>query len=137
MPHWSVDMPGTTAMVPLIRRWVREVLATSPFADTLELIVSELATNAVRHSASGQAGGIVRIELAETDAEITASVYDDGPRSGAPTDWTVSAVDDFGRGLKIVNAFSTKWGEEKPEDGGRCTWAVVRTTSDDHEGGEL
>jgi anti-sigma regulatory factor (Ser/Thr protein kinase) len=137
MAQWSVDMPGTSAMVPLIRRWVREVLAVSPLADRVELVVSELATNAVRHSASGADGGTLRVEITETPTDVTASVYDDGPRSGPANDWTADDAADFGRGLKIVNALSSAWGEEKPEEGGHRTWAVVQPPVEGDDGGEL
>ncbi|MFC7650319.1 ATP-binding protein [Streptosporangium lutulentum] len=64
--------------------------------------MSELVTNAVLHSASGQIGGafIVRIEV--TEAAIQLSVSDQGPAL-VPARRT---PDESGRGLDLVAALA-------------------------------
>ena len=44
----SVTFPGLPAIVPSARRFVRGILVGSPRAEDMELIVSELASNAIR-----------------------------------------------------------------------------------------
>ena len=53
----SVTFPGLPAIVPSARRFVRGILVGSPRADDMELITAELASNAIRHTPSGQDGG--------------------------------------------------------------------------------
>ena len=50
--------PGTPASVSEARAWVAGILAGFPAAADAELMASELATNAVLHSASGLPGGL-------------------------------------------------------------------------------
>lgn len=72
-------------------------------ADTAELLVSEVVTNAVGHASSG--GEMV---VSETGAGIRVEVSDYGvgvvqPREAGPEDVT-------GRGMAIVAALSSRWG---------------------------
>ena len=53
----SVTFPGLAAIVPSARRFVRGVLADLLRADDMELIASELASNAIRHTPAGDPGG--------------------------------------------------------------------------------
>lgn len=98
--------PGVDRSPALARRFVREVLGANPAADTVELCVSELVTNAVRHSASGDGG---RVTVAEDGDVIRCEVTDDG---GTPS--TPRVRDDLsaehGRGLIIIDAVCTRWG---------------------------
>lgn len=55
-PAVTATLPGTPASVPVARRLVREVLVGCPRSGDLMLTVTELATNAINHSASGQGG---------------------------------------------------------------------------------
>ncbi|MEO3827487.1 ATP-binding protein [Actinomadura sp. B10D3] len=100
--------PGVDRSPALARRFVREVLGANPAADTVELCVSELVTNAVRYSASGD-GGRVTVAIAEDGDVIRCEVTDD---CGTPS--TPHLRDDpgaeHGRGLIIVDAVCTRWG---------------------------
>jgi anti-sigma regulatory factor (Ser/Thr protein kinase) len=71
-----------------------------------ELIVSELGSNAVVHTASGNAAGTFRVSLALSDHVVTISVTDSGgtktpPQVGHPGD-----DDTHGRGLGRVTALA-------------------------------
>ncbi|NIF15356.1 ATP-binding protein, partial [Burkholderia sp. Ax-1735] len=73
--------------------------------DAAVLIVSELFTNAVVHTASA----LVLCELDYSGAGVRISVTDqghqpDGPRLSPPAD------DEHGRGLLLVDALSAAWG---------------------------
>ncbi|WP_019632267.1 ATP-binding protein [Actinomadura atramentaria] len=91
-------------------------------ADTVELVVSELATNAVEHTASGQVGGSFVLELDVIDGAVRVGVVDMGssaePSKGNPDD--LDAVS--GRGLFIVDAVAKQWAAE-PVRFGRRVWA--------------
>jgi anti-sigma regulatory factor (Ser/Thr protein kinase) len=109
--------------VPLLRRWVRGLLAQVPeIAAGIELIASEYATNALWHSASGLPGGRVRAELVLTADSAQISVYDQGAldvraSGGDP--------DEHGRGLVLVQGHSDKHGGGVLPDGRHLVWAVI------------
>lgn len=74
----SMTYPGRPASVRAARRLVRGVLAGSPLVDDLELIVSELATNAIRHTPSGWDGGMFTITIRYGPGMARIEVEDDG-----------------------------------------------------------
>src|SRR5690349_3904837 len=53
---WRVSVPGVPAIVSVARRLVRAALRDSPRLGDIELIMSELVTNAIRHTPSGETG---------------------------------------------------------------------------------
>ncbi len=59
----SVTFPGLPAIVPSARRFVRGILADSPRSGDIELVASELASNAIRHTPSGEPGGEFTITI--------------------------------------------------------------------------
>jgi anti-sigma regulatory factor (Ser/Thr protein kinase) len=94
--------------VALARRELRRLgasLATDRLGD-LELVVTELVTNALVHGR-----GAVRLELALTPFGVGGHVLDDGP--GFAYEPHASAPEEpDGRGLRIVDALTTRWGVE-------------------------
>jgi len=58
-------LPGLARHVAGVRRWAQGVAAAwgAAAADT-GLVVSELVTNAIRHTRSGQPGGMVMVAIA-------------------------------------------------------------------------
>ena len=78
-------------------------LRRSTFAD-LELVVSELVTNAVEHGS-----GAIQVEVSHNARELRGSVADRG--SGFAYELRAFGhTQDSGRGLAIVNALVTDWG---------------------------
>jgi anti-sigma regulatory factor (Ser/Thr protein kinase) len=68
------------------------------------LLVSEVATNAVRHGAGVHFG----VECHLPDASrLTASVYDDG--DGRPRPRAATAEDEGGRGLELLGLLAEEW----------------------------
>ncbi|WP_141578863.1 ATP-binding protein [Actinomadura sp. WMMA1423] len=100
--------PGADRSVAHARRFAREVLGPGPVAETVELCVSELVTNAVRHSASGGGGQVTVVLVADGDV-IRGEVTDDGAAGSTPHVRT-EPHGDGGRGMLIVDALSTRWG---------------------------
>ena len=94
-------------------------------AEQAALVVSELCTNAVEHTASGEVGGTFVLELELFAEHVRVSVVD----MGAPSvpqlsceEADLEAVN--GRGLFIVDAVSKAWGSQELRVG-RRVWADV------------
>lgn len=84
----------------------------------LQLIVSELVTNALRH---GRCPYILSVSL--TAGEIRVAVEDLG--QGPPSTERAHEVDDAtGRGLLIVSRLAGSWGVEHQEPG-TTVWATI------------
>jgi anti-sigma regulatory factor (Ser/Thr protein kinase) len=120
----SVTFPGLPAIVPSARRFVRAILADSPRAGDMELIASELASNAIRHTPSGDAGGkfTVTIQTADGWARIEVSDTGNGQWHLQPGDVCPDA--EYGRGLAIIAAVADKFGHDA-RVGGQTLWAEV------------
>ncbi|AUG79573.1 hypothetical protein CFP65_4853 [Kitasatospora sp. MMS16-BH015] len=101
----SASFPPRPGNVARARRLTRTALAAwgAPgLADSAELLVSELVTNALRY---GQ--GAVSITLALTEQALQISVADFG--RGLPQPREAAPEDSSGRGLAIVSALCSKW----------------------------
>ena len=109
--------PGRADQVSPVRRAVARHLTGCPAADDMTLIVSELATNAVVHSASRGQFFTVRAEL-DLD-HVRVEVEDLGGS------WRGRHSDGRPHGLDVVEAFTGPdgWGVETIADGGRVVWA--------------
>ncbi|QVJ03297.1 ATP-binding protein [Nocardiopsis eucommiae] len=89
----------------------------------LATVVSELATNAIDHTHSGDPGGKFTIRLALHETHIRVTVRDAGPRKGrTPTRRTPEPTAEHGRGLGIVNELAKAWGVARIGTG---VWAEV------------
>lgn len=86
----------------------------------LELIVSELVTNAVQHGS-----GEVTLQLAPTEGGIRIGVHDHG--GGVPAPRVVTARSTGGRGLQLVESLSSDWGVAPTRDRGKTVWAQMFT----------
>ncbi len=64
-----------------VRRFLAELLAGHPERDDVALCATELATNAIRHTASGR-GGFFAIELSWAGMTIRLAVADGGAPAG-------------------------------------------------------
>ena len=93
---------GATARAA-VRDCFIDVLDRDGMSD-LELVVSELVTNAFLHGR-----GTIRLNLRHTGGELTGSVSDSGNGFDyAPRGF--GGDDPHGRGLAVVNALVTSWG---------------------------
>ena len=109
-------------------------------ADTVELLVSEIATNAVRASAEhsrhqrdpGQAIGVptVRLWLTSNRHCVLIQVWDPDDRAPAPETARLDA--ESGRGLLLVDTLSSQWGCVAPDDqDGKVVWAMCVADAQD------
>lgn len=107
------------ASVPAARRLVKETMTGLP-ADLVEralLMVSELATNALKHASSA-----FTVTVDFTPARLKVEVADFG--SGQPAVRHPSPSEPTGRGLQIVGALSTDWGVENSR-AGKVVWFTL------------
>ncbi|GAA4184385.1 hypothetical protein GCM10022252_13190 [Streptosporangium oxazolinicum] len=120
------DLPGVAGSVCSARRFVRGVLENSGWRDTYdaELLVSELVSNAVRHSKSGRAGGRVTVAVANRGDTIRIAVIDEGSSTCAPRLPAEPDEDaEGGRGLWLVREVALSWGWHEGTAGrGRVVW---------------
>ena len=117
---------GEPRQVPAARAFVAAALAGCPARETLAACVSELAANAVAHTASGAGGSFAVEVLRPADGMALVAVTDlGGP--GEPAIRPRNAGDEFaesGRGLALVAACSRRWGYRDAAGGrGRTVWA--------------
>jgi hypothetical protein len=113
---------GERRRVPEARAFVALALGGCPARETLLACVSELAANAVAHTASG-AGGMFTVEVIRpADGVAIVAVTDAGsPREPSVTD--ADALAEGGRGLALVDALANSWGHHRAVGGGRTVWA--------------
>jgi len=102
---WQRIFPGEAQQVAALRRWITSLLPDCPARGDLVLVASELASNAIRHTASGQ-GGTFAVEVTWGGGAVLVAVDD----AGAPGEPRV--VDDpaaeGGRGLLVVRELSAR-----------------------------
>ncbi|WP_158604503.1 ATP-binding protein [Nocardioides mangrovicus] len=123
----ALTLPATPRAVKVAREWVARVLreiGRGDLADSAELGVSELVTNAIMHSSPPVAVRVrgtqahPRIEVADRSLvpprPIDASIDLDAPDEDLLT---------FGRGLALVALHSSRWGSDIDAFGmGKAVW---------------
>jgi anti-sigma regulatory factor (Ser/Thr protein kinase) len=110
---------------------------TEDMAETAQLIVSELVTNATRASGgdlslparessySQRAGlGIIRLSLRQFREGLLIEVTDSSPER--PMIVHADRDEEHGRGLMLVDALSHEWGFFPAPNGGKVVYAYLR-----------
>lgn len=99
------------------RRAVRALLKGVPpeIVETVELLTSELATNALQHGA-----GNVGLVVAVKDSVVRVELRDANPKSDLGARMPATS-ETSGRGLAIVNALAAEWGIV-PSNEGQVVW---------------
>ncbi|MEV0151990.1 MULTISPECIES: ATP-binding protein [unclassified Nonomuraea] len=118
---------GSAPSITEARRFVTALLRGRPAVDEAELIVSELATNAIRHSASGRFGGRFLVSVQAHTDRLWVGVLDEGGPS-SPRLFRPYPEGEGGRGLLLVANLAIDWGVWGDEHG-RTVWAVLHTGS--------
>ncbi|MEU6368865.1 ATP-binding protein [Streptomyces sp. NPDC046931] len=109
----SVTLPSDPASVFAARKYVSDVLvewglpSDAEVADTVRLIVSELATNAVQHTFGQSPTFTVDIALAREEL-LCIGVTDSHPRF--PKRLPAAVQQDNGRGMVIVRWLTAEYG---------------------------
>ena len=112
--------PRQAESVGAARRFAIEALSgiDPDQLDSVELMVSELATNSIRH-----AHAEFDLTVANVDGEVRVEVTDRA--GGEPRMRRAGPDDPTGRGLQIVNLLSDAWGVEHRADTGKTVWFIV------------
>ncbi|MEU5112576.1 ATP-binding protein [Streptomyces longwoodensis] len=124
----SFRLPRHPASVALARRGVREHLAAwghgpdDPALADAVLLVSELATNVVRHGPRSEREFEVAV-TALADGSCLVEVSDAGLREPRPR--RVGAAAERGRGLHLVEHLAAAWGVWTRGPDGKTVWALV------------
>ena len=131
-----IELGALPSAVPCARQRTRQVLWEWGLeaSDQVELIVTELMTNAVKASESVQSLAPVRLWLLSDKQRVTILVWDNNPRLPVRVDAGLDA--ESGRGLLLVEALSTQWGSyPHPDWGGKVVWCEVSLESPGGEPG--
>jgi anti-sigma regulatory factor (Ser/Thr protein kinase) len=113
----------TTDQVPAARAFVEETLTrwgeTAAVVDAV-LVTSELFTNAVLHGS-----GWVDVHLSLDHHAVRIAVVDDGRERPTMAPGPLPATALTGRGLRIVDALTSEWGDNRDPTGRTRVWAEV------------
>ena len=118
----SRTFPGRSDQVSPARQFVREILGDDPCATDAVLLTSELATNAVVHTASGD-GGSFHVTVRQVPPLVRVEVSDGGS-SAAPTVDPGERLAPSGRGLLLVEHLASRWGH-RGSPHGRVVWCEL------------
>ena len=115
---WSRTFPAAPKQISAARQFLAGLLAGHPAADDAILCLSELTTNAIRHSRSGAPGGSFQVRVERHGRHVRVEVTD----LGGP--WQQQAADDDqnGRGLLVVARLARNSGRTGDEDTGWTVW---------------
>ncbi len=128
----TFTLPSDAASVRIARSYVAETLGSwglpddAPVADSIALIISELATNAVRHTCGLSPSFTVDLRL-ERAGELRIGVTDSHP--GRPRRLPAGAHRDSGRGMLIIGCLTAECGGDftvtSTADGGKTVWITL------------
>ncbi len=105
-----------------VRDFVTSVLLDQAFegdADAVLLLVSELATNAVRHAGTPFE---VTVDVRETGVRVAVI---DGDLVNLPRLRRPGTQETSGRGLLIVDELAERWGTEEMDGGSKAVWFTL------------
>jgi anti-sigma regulatory factor (Ser/Thr protein kinase) len=122
----SFQLPARDASVAEARQLVLDRLhfwgVAEESCQDAELLVSELFTNAVRHTDSEQVG----CELWMVGVRLRLEVTDEGGRRLLPRPRESGTEGEGGRGLLLVSVLADDWGVRPDEhDEGHAVWAEL------------
>ena len=118
-------LPGAPESARAARQLVHQVLGDGhPASETVMLVLSELVTNAIRHSRSGAPGGTLTVAVCPGLVGVLVQVRDDGGPSEPRIAADQSEEAEQGYGLVLVDALADSWGTLTSPDG-RITWCRV------------
>lgn len=104
------------------RRFVRDVLMSRQVADsvvnTVELLTSEVVTNAIVHARSGP-----QLVVEVCPGFVRVAVLDMSPQ--LPVRRLSHLDDSSGRGVVIVDELASAWGVKEERGGGKRVWFEV------------
>ncbi|MFE9418385.1 ATP-binding protein [Streptomyces griseofuscus] len=124
MPTHRRSFPGDPKELQAARRWTRAVLDGHPRSEDAALVVTELGTNAVVHTASGNSGGTFHVALTVSPLAVVIEVTDSGTPETSPRVQRPTPESTHGRGLGMVAALADRV-RIQGGDPGRTVTAVL------------
>jgi anti-sigma regulatory factor (Ser/Thr protein kinase) len=120
----SIELLPERSAASHARRYIREIgtswgLSADDIAD-LELLASELVTNAVLHARSG-----ARLTIEDRGDRVRVTISDASRVRPRRRDYGSEAI--TGRGIVIVDRLSHDWGVELDDDGKHVWFELLRT----------
>lgn len=112
-----LTVPSLPASIANVRRFAVGACRAGgldPLCDTVALLVSEVATNALVHGT-----GQVEVRVSAEGQVLRVEVYDDSPH--LPQRRAAGLLEEGGRGLALVESLSRDWGVD-PRDPGKVVW---------------
>jgi len=127
-PRFRRSFAGQPDQVAQARHFVQGALAGCPALADAVLLTSELATNAVQHSATGRGGAFV-VAISHAPGRVRVTVTDGGSATRPivapePEELAVS-----GRGLLLVDVLADRWGYASELDHPAASNAVSNASS--------
>ena len=114
--------PGHPDQAASARQFVADALTRCPAAADAILLTSELAANALQHTATG-AGGDFKVAVIHGPARLRVTVTDNGS-DGTPMLVRHAALATSGHGLTMVAALADRWGHYSTQRG-RSVWFEI------------
>ena len=125
MSVWTGQFRGGALAARRVRHAVREQLGgklSERQLGDVELLVSELATNSVRHGGCGDANEI-SLEAAVDERRVRVQLCDHGAGFPDATPERPPTGRAGGYGLVLLDRLSNRWGTQ--QNGGFCVWFEV------------
>jgi serine/threonine-protein kinase RsbW len=120
---------GRPEQIRAVRAWLARLIDGFADASNAVLACSELASNAIMHSRSGQPGGLFTVRACVDHVAIRIEIIDQGgPWTGLTRQYD-DEMDDAGqsgRGLTIIAAIASSWGIRGDQEG-RTAWCEIKT----------
>lgn len=140
-----LELGALPTAVPCARLHARQVLwewGLDKLAETAELLVSELVTNAVKATAGRDRLPPVRLWLSSDKERLLIEVWDADPRPPVPASPAENGIpaltNEGGRGLFLVAALSQRWSWYAAREwGGKVVWSELQlnTSQESHHNG--
>ncbi|MGW3178774.1 ATP-binding protein [Kitasatospora sp. NPDC001119] len=130
----TMKFPAEREQIGELRRWAKAAMPLFGFGlggrrcgdmlDDVQLVLSELGTNAVLHGCGGDRPDVkLTASLAHTSGVLRVSVAD--PGGGRPECRPASTDATCGRGLGLVMGVASRFGVENLPAGGKEIWAEI------------
>jgi anti-sigma regulatory factor (Ser/Thr protein kinase) len=116
----EIVVPVQGESIKVARDWVEDVLGRwGRDAYVAKVVVSELLTNVLQHTASTSA----TVRVVQADKGTVVEVFDscDVLPVAAPAD----LMSEGGRGLAMLGALVKEWGAQPVGGGGKAVWALL------------
>ena len=128
-----LELGALPTAVPCARLHARHLVwewGLNGLAESTELLVSELVTNAVKATAGREDQTALRLRLSSDNARVLIEVWDADPQPPAPKDLSEDGTPDpqeeGGRGLFLVATLSTRWDWYlTQEPAGKVVWCEL------------